>query len=335
MVDFNMELDSFILKFKQLWKEGLDAHLDVETHAGNAWVGLKLNLGQHPLYSDSEVRLKRVSTSRTRRRERRANSFKKQNDDKTDLFESNDIGKIGEDTLVTMNHDIKVNTTEEVATSDVKNAISNDTDTNVVEKMIISENGSIENAEIFNAVADAVLHTDIEVVEETIIEEDCIQDKPVENLETTEVAKLVTGEVNVSKESNCDSSGKVTGADNADLCVKASGDSDAPQLATVYSTAVIENSPYPRFSNDEWESIGRFATNKDHLKKNIININHCRSFTRNTGIDLYEHTVEILILVNIGALWQSPRAYLWKHIGQDVWERGIGSKIRLTKIHQK
>ena len=48
MGDMNMDLDSFFMKFKQLWREGLDAHLDLETHAGNAWVGLKLNFGQHP-----------------------------------------------------------------------------------------------------------------------------------------------------------------------------------------------------------------------------------------------------------------------------------------------
>ena len=39
------ELDNFIHKFKQLWKAGLTAHLDIDTHAGNAWVGLRLQLG--------------------------------------------------------------------------------------------------------------------------------------------------------------------------------------------------------------------------------------------------------------------------------------------------
>ena len=42
------ELDNFVVKFKQLWKSGEDAHLHVHTHAGNAWVGLHVQLGQEP-----------------------------------------------------------------------------------------------------------------------------------------------------------------------------------------------------------------------------------------------------------------------------------------------
>ena len=41
------EIDSFIRKFKDLWKCGFDAHLDVDTHAGQAWVVLRVGLGVH------------------------------------------------------------------------------------------------------------------------------------------------------------------------------------------------------------------------------------------------------------------------------------------------
>ena len=40
------ELHSFIFKFHQLWKAGVTAHLDLDTHAGQAWVGLRVHLGQ-------------------------------------------------------------------------------------------------------------------------------------------------------------------------------------------------------------------------------------------------------------------------------------------------
>ena len=75
MVDVNKEIDSFVLKFRQLWSAGLDAHLDLETHAGNAWVGLKLNVGQYRPNPVGEF-FKRASPSRIRRRERRAASYK-------------------------------------------------------------------------------------------------------------------------------------------------------------------------------------------------------------------------------------------------------------------
>ena len=42
------ELDSFVGKFHQLWKAGFTAHLDLDTHAGNAWIGLRVQLGPAP-----------------------------------------------------------------------------------------------------------------------------------------------------------------------------------------------------------------------------------------------------------------------------------------------
>ena len=36
------ELDSFV---KKLWKAGVTAHLDIDTHAGTAWFGLRFLLG--------------------------------------------------------------------------------------------------------------------------------------------------------------------------------------------------------------------------------------------------------------------------------------------------
>ena len=39
------ELNSFIIKFKHLWRSGQDAHLDVECHAGKAWVDICVQLG--------------------------------------------------------------------------------------------------------------------------------------------------------------------------------------------------------------------------------------------------------------------------------------------------
>ena len=71
------ELDTFIQKFYQLWNSGQTAHLDVDTHAGKAWVGLRVQLGHvpgplhhHPPFI--QPRKKSESPSRQRRRARRA-----------------------------------------------------------------------------------------------------------------------------------------------------------------------------------------------------------------------------------------------------------------------
>ena len=73
-----IELDTFVKKFQQLWNDGLTAHLDLDTHAGNAWVGLRVQLGQvlGPTHQHqpfpSQVYTKVESPSCQRRRARRA-----------------------------------------------------------------------------------------------------------------------------------------------------------------------------------------------------------------------------------------------------------------------
>ena len=42
------EIDSFVRKFKSLWKSGRDAKLHVKTEAGDTFVTLSVGLGQVP-----------------------------------------------------------------------------------------------------------------------------------------------------------------------------------------------------------------------------------------------------------------------------------------------
>ena len=76
---FVTELDSFLHKFYQLKNAGYNAHLDLDTHAGHAWVGLRVQLGHepgplhyqvHPPFSN--IQKKAEGSSRQRRRARRA-----------------------------------------------------------------------------------------------------------------------------------------------------------------------------------------------------------------------------------------------------------------------
>ena len=72
MVD--TEIDFFVKKFKQLWRAGYGAHLDIDAHAGQAWVGLRVRLEPPgPQVERQNVRQKaRDGPSRQRRRARRA-----------------------------------------------------------------------------------------------------------------------------------------------------------------------------------------------------------------------------------------------------------------------
>ena len=65
------ELDTFVTKFKQLWRSGHDAHLDIESKAGKAWVGIRLCLVEEPgpLYQNFNLP-KTPSPYKERRRKR-------------------------------------------------------------------------------------------------------------------------------------------------------------------------------------------------------------------------------------------------------------------------
>ena len=47
MAMVNQQIESFVQKFRALWASGLSAHLDLECGGGEAWVGLRLRLGEH------------------------------------------------------------------------------------------------------------------------------------------------------------------------------------------------------------------------------------------------------------------------------------------------
>ena len=76
---FVTELDTFIQKFQQLWNSGHTAHLDLDTCAGRAWVGLRVQLGHAPGPPHQQLHhppfkhpRNPESPSRMRRRARRA-----------------------------------------------------------------------------------------------------------------------------------------------------------------------------------------------------------------------------------------------------------------------
>ena len=73
------EVETFVKKFHQLWNDGVTAHLDLDTHGGEAWVGLRVHLGgqvpgplHRPVHPFQQEVPRKESPSRQRRRARRA-----------------------------------------------------------------------------------------------------------------------------------------------------------------------------------------------------------------------------------------------------------------------
>ena len=69
---FNSELETFLVKFHQLLRDGYTAHLYLDANAGQAWVGLRVMLGSsQQQYHHQPQPQKQRSPSYYRRQERR------------------------------------------------------------------------------------------------------------------------------------------------------------------------------------------------------------------------------------------------------------------------
>ena len=110
---------------------------------------------------------------------------------------------------------------------------------------------------------------------------------------------------------------------------------ETPRLIEVYATAIFDKSPTQYLTQEEFESLGRFVTNLEHLQRNVQNIVVDSYSTRNIGDGSFMHTANVRIHVKSEHLWESGRSYLWKHLGQDTWGQGNGTCITLKRIHQK
>ena len=99
---------------------------------------------------------------------------------------------------------------------------------------------------------------------------------------------------------------------------------------------MLKNCPHARVTQDDVDSLGRFITCTDHLRKNIVKVHH--DLVTYDGFDAngtFKHSVHIRIEVRRRNLWEGARSYLWQHLGNDIWESSHGTMISLIRIHQK
>ena len=101
---------------------------------------------------------------------------------------------------------------------------------------------------------------------------------------------------------------------------------------TVHATAVIESSP-----NEvcDYKDIYNLVVKEHHMRNNIAEIKINHESTRQFRSNLFTHTVSIILTVKTAALWDSPRQYIWKQLGQNDWAKSNGSSIKFVKIHVK
>ena len=312
------ELDSFVFKFKHLWRAGCDAHLEINSHAGQAWVGLHVRLGhaQRPHHQNlyTNVNKARNGSSRQRRRERRA-AQRKQAEEAT----TNESTEVTEEVIDT-------NNTEKVAAEEVDTVSSRESEK--------AETDLIETDTAGKAAESEKEKTDL-------IEQDRAEKAVYKNVQISPEE----GEVEVSKTAKIDKKIEEQIEKRADdilnevcdtVTVTAAAHSVniVPTVVTINATAIIDNSPNEVLTNEDISSIVKILRNKEHLASNIVNIEYSYLSTREFR-QKFKHTVGLAIFVKTRNLWEGARSYIFRHIGRDTWTLRNGSEVNILRIHHK
>ena len=324
------EVNSFIFKFNQLWKSGFSADLNFKCYAGQAFATLQVGLGYADNlatpngYGSHDVKpSKHVSPSQLRRRVRRENLRKV---DDSNLAEKADdlnfaekaddlnLAEKADDVVKSDSNDVDLVDLNDEDINDINDdkilQSSNDIDGN---SCATTDDSKVDDGEaaVGNAVAKEGGECAVQVKDNF---NDTTADLPIKNISSEKDVE----ELNI----------KVDGQSQADKAL--------PDLVEVYATATYSQCPYSQLSQDDLDSLYRFTTSKDHLKNNIASINYDRIYSHGAdNAGTFEHSIQFRISVKRQNLWEGARSYIWKHLGTDVWERGNGTKIKLSRIHQK
>ena len=303
------ELHTFVQKFHQLWNAGLNAHLDIDCHAGVAWVGLRLQLGPPPGPSHHQVypsphHRKSFSPSYQRRRERRsATHTNREHAEEASKQTNNNSNEHAEEAAPeTMNVTASVIDRNE---NDEVHEYEN------VEVDVVEENNEAEqNDENTNECENAEVKT-VEGVQENNDER---------NVETVNS--------NIPDEAPCVATSEMTVSQEKPVPV--------PDIIPVFCIANLEDCPDSQLNDEYCQSIRRFIGSEQHLVNNISSSELQYVESRSQSNNLYTHTVSIVMYVRTARLWENPANYVRKHLGlMNYWKRSNGTIVRLSRIHQK
>ena len=112
-----------------------------------------------------------------------------------------------------------------------------------------------------------------------------------------------------------------------ELCSDTQHNKALGELTVVNAVAEFENSPFQQLGQEDLTSLKKFLNSEDHLRKNIVKTEFEVVFNWKVSVKLH---------VRNANLWENPCSCSWKFLGgENFWERGNGTKIRLQRIHVK
>ena len=103
----------------------------------------------------------------------------------------------------------------------------------------------------------------------------------------------------------------------------------------VFATAVFESTSLQILTQNEANFIERLVFRENHLKQNIVKLDFGPQNCKKLDNKPYKHSLDLNLSVRTSKLWEGPRSYIWKHLGQFEWTQSDGTKVVLNRIHVK
>ena len=82
-------------------------------------------------------------------------------------------------------------------------------------------------------------------------------------------------------------------------------------------------------------ALSNILKSKDHLCRNISNVNFRNLQTYRVRAGKFDHSIQLELSVNTANLWESGKSYIYHHLGKDIWTLNDGTAISIVRIHQK
>ena len=101
----------------------------------------------------------------------------------------------------------------------------------------------------------------------------------------------------------------------------------------VRGTAVYENCPDQKLTDEYICSLRKFICSEKHLERNISDIQTFNFSSRSSG-DRFVHTMSVDISVKTTNLWESAQNYIVKHVGKSDWLKANKTRITLRDIQE-
>ena len=359
MAGFN-ELDSFLLKFKQLLRGGFNASLNVNAEAGQASVILKLDLNCSPgrinssqqyvwdgPYVHTPTRNSRERRLHRREVDRQRNKIANmEHISKHEVSEKKDtnIDGAAEEAVI----DVKEKATGEV----VQDSLNKIDDINVIGDLGEEMKGvTVLKATAEKAAEDALENLDRNKVGEEAVritvdsvdtgvtlftnaeKTDMIDQEPVVNLPDISENDNMVDNSSTAKV-DCKNTLETVGERPGGMNEKTGSKNDDNSLVRIFATAEIRNSSKSQLTDSEFKALKDILGSKDHLRRNLRNIRYENYDSYQEHRNGWQFYLPLIIDVDTAPLWENARSYVYHHLGRDSWELSDGTLIRLIRIHQ-